>query len=204
MPEEPLIQRSWLPPDKAAKAVKARGIQEWMDIFIECIAEGCQTGFTITGSDDPNEPQAEIFKNEEILKGVTYERFRGELIPNLRRIARDFELAGLDIGEDLEVSGCEFLTPAEMKQRNVATNVAWRDPHNPVITFHWPDGDFLVFKGIQALHAVAFFQFWQSCYTPVTGARGEGDVRIIEPGTPEAKEYEKAKKRDQANGLEPQ
>ena len=164
-------------PEERLKVAAARTISEWMEIYIEVIARTLE---------------AKAF-NQEGLKGVVKERFMGETIPRLKRIVRDFEVAGVTLHDEIDVSGIH-LVPGYPP--------LWDDPNRPEVIFYWPDGQELKFQGKEALSAVGFFEFWQKHLIPIRGVKG-GQRRIIQPGSAEEKEYFDAKNKDMQKGTEP-
>lgn len=174
----PGTQRIGVLPEEQIKIACARTIEEWIDIYTEIVVRNLQY----------------LEQQEPALKGIIWERWRSEGKPRLRRICRDFRSAGLLLSEDIEVSGIH-LRPNHP--------VIWENPANPVVTFHWPDGSTITFRGDDAISAVGFFQFWVS-QKELFEAPAEGKGRIITPGSREEQAYFDAKRRDQENGLEPE
>lgn len=164
-------------PEEEIKVACARTVAEWMDIYREILVERLKM----------------LIKDQPSIEGITWENYRHHTVLRLRRIVRDFMAAGLDLRDDIEVSGIH-LVPGHPP--------LWEDPNNPVVTFYWPDGQTLTFQGESALSAVGFFEFWSKNQTVIKGPK-EGQSRIIKPGEAEHRSYFDAKAKDQAEGLEP-
>lgn len=165
-----IIKSGALLPEDQVKIATARSVAEWMEIYIEVLVR------TLEGPD---------FEGVE-LKGVLAERFRGETLPRLRRIVRDFQVAGLSINEEIEVEGIHLI-PGQKP--------IWENPNRPEVKFIWPDGSELKFQGASAISAVGFFEFWAKHQIPVIGLKS-GKRRIIAPGSQEEQDYFAAKERD--------
>lgn len=171
--EEHITRSGALLPEDQIKIATARSVRDWMEIYIEVLARALE---------------GDILQVE--LKGVVAERFRGETLPRLRRIVRDFEVAGLTINDEIEVEGIH-LVPGQ--------RVIWEDPNRPEVKFIWPDGSELIFQGESAVSAVGFFEFWAKHQIPVTGLEA-GKRRLITPGSAEEQEYYSAKARELQGG----
>lgn len=164
-----IVNSGSLLPEEQLRVAAARTVADWMNIYIEVVLRTLEK---ITG---------------EEIQGQLYEKFRGETIPRLRRIVRDFEAAGLTIYDEIEVEGIHLIP---------GHRPLWEDPSRPEAKFIWPDGSELRFQGESAISAVGFFEFWAKHQIPITGVKG-GQRRIITPGSTEEQSYFTAKERDQ-------
>ena len=160
--------------DSDARIASARTIREWMEIYVEILELSLR----------------EIEKQHPDDDSV-YQKYKTESRPRLKRILRDFEVAGLNLMDEIEFEGVHVV-PGQ-------AHPIWEDSGRPYIAFYWPDGQALQFVGDDAISAVGFFIFWQAHQDPVLGAKveGSGESRIINPGEADHKAYFKAKAEDQ-------
>jgi hypothetical protein len=159
-------------PEEKMKIAVAKTVRDWMQIYIETIARSMES---------------EAMQDQ--LHGVVFEQFKNETRPRLNRILAEFEAAGLDLHDDIEVQGVEI--------KNY--QMQWFAPKAPWVIFFWPDGRKLKFQGLDAASAVGFFWFWQTHQIPFAPPQG-GQRRIIVPGSAEEQAYFRAKTEDLRNG----
>lgn len=165
-------------PEDQIRAANARSVRDWVDIYLEVIVRVME--------------QSEASNMET--KGLVWERYTRETRPRLRRIAREFDSRGLELSDELDISG---VTPHPVSKMPL-----WEDASRPWVVFHWEDGRQVAFYGNDAPSALFFILWWQQHGLPLRPKK-EAKSRIIMPGEAEHSDYFAQKRRAQERGEEP-
>ena len=160
-------------------ASRAKTAAEWFDIFVSITTEGVRQGL------------------ETQKRGNELKALMDEQKPVFARVRDRFSVQGLELNEQVDVEG-------PLVQHNVLGMpevIDW--PEGLKATFTWSDASRLVFKGQDALVAVAFIMWWtvfNQVHMQQFGAGpGEAKRRVIDPGSNEYLRYmaAKAQEKDQ-------
>jgi hypothetical protein len=164
---------------------KARTPGDWFDIYNSIVEHGVKTTMESNGEG-----------------ALAAERLR-ERKGAAKEVRHILESHGMPLSEAIEIEG-PYVTNDE---RGITTQVSW--PQGQWMRLHWPDHSTVEFRGAKAWVALGFIMWWEQFhqqFKALEDSKAPQPVvkrRLIEPNSPEWKNYFGAKARDQKKGLEP-
>lgn len=164
------------------RASKAKTAGDWWDIFMAIVENAAVDTL-----------KANPLNTRE--NDAAYGRLR-DMLARSKRLKLDFNAQGLDLSEEVECEGPVVKPDAS----GMPHNVEW--PTGRWVSFIWPSGEKLSFRGEDAQVALSFFMWWVNFSQQFRQRFGieeqaEPARRIVEPGSPEWISYMAAKKTDQ-------
>ncbi len=167
-----------------ARTAAARTIGEWFDAYCDEVEYAVKSTMEENGD------------GHLVLDALAPRR------ASSKAIRAELEQRDLTFSDEMELEGGPLV---QLDEHGVVARMEW--PQGEWIRLFWPDGSKLEFRGHRALVVFAFIEFWKSrqqLYKHLTDpTSNKPKTRIIEPFTPEWNAYMKAKKADQAKGVEP-